>query len=144
MITQKSLTTIFKGFVLAIALTSCSFLANHHFAMPGKNWKTRNGQLMYRTGEMKVVGDVVVRFSKAGDFELTFSKGPGINLFTIQQDAQFARISSSLKHVSWSGPTDQAPAQLRGWLSLRSTLISAPDQKVIRQSTGAETFVFRF
>jgi hypothetical protein len=127
-----------------LALTSCSFLSNHQFAMPGKNWKTRNGQLMYRTGEMKVAGDVVVRFSKAGDFELTFSKGPGVNLFTIQQDAQFAKVTSSLTHLNWSGPIDQAPAQLRGWLSLRAKLISAPDQKVVRLSTDAETFVFRF
>jgi hypothetical protein len=93
---------------------------------------------------MKVAGEVLVRFSKAGDFELTFSKGPGVTLFTIQQDAKFARVNSSLTHLSWSGPIDQAPAQLRGWLSLREKIISAPNQKVIRQTNGAETFVFRF
>lgn len=127
-----------------IALTSCAFLSGHHFAMPGKNWQSRSGQLMYRTSQMTVVGDVLVRLSKAGDFELTFSKGPGINLFTIEQDATFAQVKSSLSHLSWSGPVDQAPKQLRGWLSLREKLIASPNEKVVRQKTADETFVFRF
>ena len=128
----------------AVALTSCAFLSAHHFAMPGKDWHSRSGQLMYRTGQMTVVGDVLVRFSKSGDFELTFSKGPGINLFTIEQDATFAQVKSSLTHLSWSGPVDQAPKQLRGWLSLREKLIASPNEKVVRQKTADEIFVFRF
>jgi len=99
---------------------------------------------MYRTGEMKVVGDVVVRYSKTGEFELTFSKGPGVTLFTIRQDATNAEVKSSLTHLSWSGPVDRAPSQLRGWLGLREKVISAPDDKVIRHTTETETFVFRF
>jgi hypothetical protein len=90
------------------------------------------------------VGDVLVRFSKSGDFELTFSKGPGVALFTIQQDANFAHVRSALAHLSWSGPTDRAPTQLRGWLGLREKLINANEQKTIRSSTGEETFIFRF
>ena len=131
------------GFILA-SLTGCAFLSAHHFALPAKDWQSRNGQLMYRTGQMTVVGDVVVRFSKSGDFELTFSKGPGINLFTIEQDTTFARVKSSLAHLSWSGPVDRAPKQLRGWLSLREKLIAAPTQKMVRQKLQDETFVFRF
>jgi len=119
-------------------------LSTHHFALPTKNWQSRSGQLMYRTGQMTVVGDVVVRLSKSGDFELTFSKGPGINLFTIEQDATFAQVKSSLNHLSWSGPVDRAPKQLQGWLTLREKLIAAPDQKVVRQKLENETFVFRF
>lgn len=126
------------------ALTGCAFLSNHHFTPPAKDWQARNGQLQYRTSGMTVVGDVLVRFSKDGDFELTFSKGPGVNLFTIQQDATFAQVKSSLTRLSWSGPVDHAPPQLRGWLSLREKLLSAPHQKVVRQTMGAEKFVFRF
>lgn len=129
---------------MVAALTSCAFLSAHYFALPGKDWKSRSGQLMYRTAQMTVVGDVVVRFSKAGDFELTFSKGPGINLFTIEQDATFAQVKSSLSHLSWSGPVDRAPKQLRGWLSLREKLIAAPNEPVVRQKLNDETFVFRF
>jgi hypothetical protein len=130
--------------IAVVALTGCAFLSNHRFTPPAKDWQARNGQLQYRTSGMTVVGDVLVRFSKDGDFELTFSKGPGVNLFTIQQDATFAHVKSSLTHLSWSGPVDHAPQQLRGWLSLREKLLSAPHQKVVRQTVGDEKFVFRF
>ena len=76
---------------------------------------------------------------------ITFRLGrPGINLFTIEQDATFARVKSSLSHLSWSGPVDRAPEQLRGWLSLREKLLATPNQKVVRQKLENETFVFRF
>lgn len=134
-------------FAIALAmpgLSGCTFLPTHRFTSPDKEWQARNGQLMYRTGQMKVVGDVLVRFSKTGDFELTFSKGPGVNLFTIRQDQTFAEVRSSLTHLSWSGAVDRAPSQLRGWLGLREKVISAPDQKVIRHTTAEEAFVLRF
>jgi hypothetical protein len=126
---------------LIIGLTSC---ASHQFSLPAKDWQARSGQLLYRNANTTVVGDVLVRFSKAGDFELNFSKGPGVALFTIQQDASFARVQSGLSRLSWSGPSDRAPEQLRGWLSLREELIHAPDQKTIRHRIGQETFIFRF
>jgi len=129
---------------MLFALTGCGLFSTHQFTTPASDWKVRNGQLMYRTGEMRVVGDVVVRYSKAGEFELTFSKGPGVTLFTIRQDATNAEVKSSLTHLSWSGPVDRAPSQLRGWLGLREKVISAPDDKVIRHTTETETFVFRF
>jgi hypothetical protein len=127
-----------------MALTNCAFLSRHHFAIPGRDWRARSGQLMYRNGNVTVVGDVVVRFSKAGDFELTFSKGPGITLLTLQQDAAFAQVKSGLARLSWSGPTNNAPAQLRGWLSLRQMLLASPNERVVRHSVGTEKFVFRF
>jgi len=127
---------------MVATLTSCAAL--HHFAMPGKDWQSRSGQLLYRNAQMSVVGEVLVRISKSGDFELTFSKGPGINLFTIEQDATFAQVKSSLSHLNWSGPVDHAPKQLRGWLSLREKLIASPNEKVVWQKLDDETFVFRF
>ena len=44
----------------------------------------------------------------------------------------------------WSGPTSQAPPQLRGWLALRDQFLHAPNQKILRYTAGDETFVFRF
>ena len=129
---------------LLIGLTGCGLFSTHQFNSPANDWRVRNGQLMYRTADMRVIGDVVVRYSKEGDFELTFSKGPGIALFTIRQDPKYVEVKSSLAHVSWSGPVENAPRQLRGWLGLREKIISAPDQKVIRHTTDTETFVFRF
>jgi len=90
------------------------------------------------------MGDVLVRFSKAGDFELTFSKGPGVNLFMIRQDANFAQVKSSLTRLTWSGAPASAPKQLRGWLSLREKLLANPDRRVVRHTADGESFVFRF
>ena len=129
---------------LVLGLTGCGLFSSHSFTTPANDWQVRNGQLMYRTAQMKVAGDVIVRFSKRGDFELTFSKGPGVALFTIRQDSTNAQVKSALARVSWSGPVDRAPDQLRGWLGLREKVINAPDQKVIRHTTDTETFVFRF
>jgi hypothetical protein len=146
-IIRSGLTLLFKTSIVATFLadlTSCAFLSHHHFTGPARDWQSRNGQLMYRAGRTTVIGEVLVRFSKAGQFELTFSKGPGVNLFTIEQDATFAQVKSSLTHLSWSGPTDHAPKQLRGWLSLREKLIAAPNDRVVRHIAGDETFVFRF
>lgn len=137
-------TTTVVALGLILNLTSCSFLSRHQFKMPSKEWRTRTGQLQYRTRGVTVTGDVIVRFSAQGDFELTFSKGPGINLFSIRQDAEFAEVKSSLTRQSWSGRVDQAPEQLRGWLSLRAKLMSEPQRRVIRQEIGTEKFVFRF
>ncbi|MFL6516130.1 MAG: hypothetical protein ACJ8M1_14015 [Chthoniobacterales bacterium] len=125
-------------------LTGCAFIAHHSFAQPSTDWQSRTGQLQYRTGGVSVMGDVLVRFSKAGDFELTFSKGPGVNLFVIRQDANFAQVRSSLTRLTWSGPPASAPKQLRGWLSLREKLLANPDRRVIRHTADGESFVFRF
>ena len=91
-----------------------------------------------------IVGDVVVRLSKRGDLELTFSKGPGVNLLTIQQDEHFAQVKGPLARLGWSGPVERAPRQLRGWLSLRQKLIDSKDQSSITHTFESETFRFRF
>jgi len=91
-----------------------------------------------------MIGDVVVRFSKAGDFELSFSKGPGINLLFLRQDAGFADVKGPLTGRGWSGSVDRAPQQLRGWLGLRDKIVHAKDRHLVQHVSGSETFVFRF
>lgn len=91
-----------------------------------------------------MIGEVLVRFSKNGDFELTFTKGPGITLLEVRQDATFARAKGPLARGGWSGPTAQAPARLRGWLQLREVLMASGAKPSVRHSAGDETFVFRF
>ena len=90
------------------------------------------------------MGDVFVRFSNAGDFELTFSKGPGVNLLALRQDSTSAEIKGPLAGRGWSGPIDRAPQQLRGWLGLREKIIHAQDRQQVRHVSGSETFLFRF
>jgi hypothetical protein len=116
----------------------------HQFAEPKAGWQTRTGQLLYRNSKTTVIGDVVVRFSNAGDFELTFSKGLGVTLLAIRQDSSFAEIKGPMAGRGWSGPIERAPQQLRGWLELRDKIVHARDRHQVRHDSGSETFVFRF
>ena len=129
---------------LAVDLASCATTATHQFAEPARDWQTRTGQLLYRNPKTTVIGDVVVRFSNAGDFELTFSKGPGVTLLILRQDSNFAEVSGPLAGRGWSGPIDRAPQQLRGWFELREKIVHIPDRHQVRHVSGSETFVFRF
>jgi hypothetical protein len=72
------------------------------------------------------------------------SKGPGITLFSLRQDAAFAEVKTTFTGQRWAGLVEQAPPQLRGWLGLRDELLRAPNQKTLRYAAGNETFVFRF
>jgi hypothetical protein len=99
---------------------------------------------MYRTPNTTLIGEVLVRFSKAGGFELTVSKGPGITLLSLRQDATFAEVKGALARQGWSGPVIHAPPQLRGWLGLRDQFLHAPDRRTLRYASGNETFLFRF
>jgi hypothetical protein len=138
-------TTVLSLLAIAVfCIASCATISLHKFSEPTAGWQTKSGQLMYRSTKTIVVGEALVRFSKTGDFELTVSKGPGITLVSLRQDAAFAKITGAFARQGWSGPTSQAPPQLRGWLALRDQFLHAPNQKVLRYVAGDETFVFRF
>ena len=130
--------------LLIVDLTGCATTSTHQFAEPKDDWQMRTGQLLYRTTKTTVIGDVLVRFSKANDFELTLSKGPGVTLFMLRQDSAFAEITGPLAGRGWSGPIEHAPPQLRGWLELRDRIVRAEDRHQVRHVSGSETFVFRF
>jgi hypothetical protein len=127
-----------------VDLTSCATTSTHQFAEPTRDWQMRTGQLLYRNPKTTVIGDVVVRFSKAGDFELTFSKGPGVTLLVVREDPTFVEIKGPMAGRSWSGPIERAPQQLGGWLGLRDKIVPAQDRHLVRHVSGSETFVFRF
>jgi hypothetical protein len=99
---------------------------------------------LYRNAERTLIGEVYVRFSKTGDFELTFSKGPGITLLALRQDEAFAELKGPLAGPGWSGPIARAPQQLHGWLGLRDKLIKAQNRQSIKYSIPAEEFLFQF
>ena len=127
-----------------VDLTSCTTVSRYQFAEPAGNWDVRSGQLLYRTAGTTLIGDVIIRFSKTGDFGLTFSKGPGVSLLSLRQNASFAEIKGPLARSGWSGPIDHAPQQLRGWLGLRDQLIRSQDRQSVQYIAGNETFLFRF
>jgi hypothetical protein len=134
-----------RSFVLLFALLSLSSCGTiHQFIGPSRDWTARNGQLLYKGKKTRLIGEVLVRFSKAGDFELTFTKGPGVALLEIRQDANFFSVKGPLAGVSWSGSTAHAPPQLRGWLQLRDKLMALGDKSSLTHSYGSETFTFQF
>ena len=116
-------------FLTLLCLTSCETL-RHQFASPEPDWQSKVGQLQYRGAKTSLIGDVLVRYSKQGDFELTFSKGPGVTLLTVRQDEKFVRVSGPLARGSWSGPPNEAPARLRGWVSLRELLLHSKTNRL--------------
>ena len=139
----KFLAIRFSLFVIvSLAFSSCS--AIHNFIGPSPDWQARNGQLLYHGKRTTLIGEVLVRFSKAGDFELTFSKGPGVTLLEIRQDATNFNVKGPLAGVKWSGSTANAPAHLRGWLELRDKLMALCDKTSLTHSYRGETFTFRF
>ena len=143
----KRVNHIYLTWVLAVtsfSVISCATVSHHQFSDPTANWQTKSGQLMYRTATTTLIGDVIVRFSKAGDFELTLSKGPGVVLLSLRQDAGFAEVKGPFARRGWSGPVEHAPQQLRGWLCLRDKLIHSRDRQSVRYVAGNETFLFRF
>ena len=131
-------------FVTIFFLTSCATVSRHQFTEPTAGWQTRTGQLMYRSAKATLIGEAVVRVSKTGDFELTLSKGPGITLLSLRQDAAFAEFHADFTGQHWFGTVAQAPQQLRGWLGLRDQFLRTPNQKTLRYDSGSETFLFRF
>ena len=128
--------------VLLLALASCQSV--HRFVQPRPDWQTRVGQLQYRSAKTSLIGEVLVRYDSAGDFELTFSKGPGLVLLMVRQDANFVRVSGPLARGSWSGAPAHAPIHLRGWISLRDELLREKTKPLIRRDVGSDSFTFAF
>jgi hypothetical protein len=143
---HRILTTVFlsSSAITVCCVTSCATSSSHRFSNPTSDWQSKSGQLMYHTPNTTLIGEVLVRFSKDGDLELTVSKGPGITLLSLRQDATFAEVKGGLAGHGWSGPVTQAPPQLRGWLGLRDQFLHGWDRKNLRYAAGNETFVFRF
>lgn len=128
--------------LISAVFTGCGTI--HKFIGPSTDWQARSGQVLYHGKRTTLIGEVLVRFSKAGDFELTFTKGPGVALLEIRQDANFFSVKGPLAGVKWSGSTANAPAHLRGWLQLRDKLMALGDKTTLTHSYRGETFTFRF
>ena len=129
--------------ILALVL-GCTGCAIHQFAEPTRQWTTRSGQLSYHGPKRAFIGEVLVRFSTRGDFELTFTKGPGVTLLLVRTDPEFARIQGPLAGLPWSGSIASPPARARGWLALRREILRNPQKPIVRVIEGSEIFVLRF
>ena len=129
-------------FFAALILPSCQSM--RRFTQPAPDWETRSGQLQYRGPKTSLIGDVLVRYDTAGNFELTFSKGPGLVLLTVRQNDRSVRVSGPLARGSWSGAPGNAPVHLRGWVSLREVLLRAKTEPLVRHTAGRDAFTFAF
>ena len=132
-----------RALAFLLCLTSCQTL-RHRFLEPAPDWQSRIGQLQYRGPKTSLIGEVLVRYSSRGDFELTFSKGPGLTLLLLQQNDKFVRVSGPLARGSWSGPPHETPVRLRGWASLRELLLRSKSEAMVRQTVGTDSFAFAF
>jgi hypothetical protein len=142
----KQLLALLSSLTLAAYLTSCQTTSPaRQFAEPASGWQaTKTGQLAYTDQKVSLIGEVLVRYSKSGDFELTFTKAGGITLLSLRQDAKFAQAEGPLARGRWSGPTAEAPARLRGWFQLRDKIVNGRRMTSIRHDAGEQSFTLRF
>jgi len=132
--------------VLALGLASCATTTkiSHQFAEPTAGWQTKSGQLAYTDAKLSLIGEVLVRYSKGGEFELTFTKAGGVTLLSLRQDATFGKVEGPLARRGWSGPLAEAPPRLRGWFQLRDKIVNGRKSATIRHDSGEQTFTLRF
>ena len=132
--------------LLALFLASCQTTATtaHQFAEPTGGWQTKSGQLAYTDKQTSLIGEVLVRYSRAGDFELTFTKAGGITLLSLRQDATHGKVEGPLARRGWAGPLAERPARVRGWFELRDKIVNGRRGATIRHDSGEQTFTLRF
>ena len=129
----------------SLVFTSCqTTTSSHQFADPSPAWQTKTGQLAYTDQKVSLIGEVLARYSKDGEFELTFTKAGGITLLSVRQDPQFGKAEGPLARRSWSGPLAKAPPHLRGWFQLRDKIVNGRRSATLRHDSGEQTFTLRF
>ena len=130
---------------MSFGLTSCQTTSPaREFAEPATGWQTKTGQLAYTDQKLSLIGEVLVRHSKSGDFQLTFTKAGGVTLLSLRQDANFGQAEGPLARGRWSGATAEAPARLRGWFQLRDKIVHGRRMTTIRHDAGEQSFTLRF
>jgi hypothetical protein len=87
----------------------------------GPEAKTRIGQLQYANGGRSIVGDIILRSLKGGDYDLYFSKG-GVPVLEFQARGSHMTATGLLARNGWSGETAQAPGPLKPWAMLSQVL----------------------
>jgi hypothetical protein len=128
-----------------MALLSGCQTARTSFPAPGADWQTFAGQLHYTSATGRsIIGDVVIRRSPHGDFQLEFASGPGFPLMRIWQSGEVARAEGALARGSWQGPANKPPKRLEGWFHLRETFAHQTHPRQLSANQGGEHFAFHF
>lgn len=116
-----SLAALVLALSVGTLFTGCQSIGGKSaaFPAPAAGWQTYTGQLFYRGANGKsVIGDVVIRRSAHGDFQLEFLSGPGVSLMRLQRSATALHLEGILARGSWNPPLNRVPAPLRGWSGL--------------------------
>jgi hypothetical protein len=110
-----------RTFILlfAILLTGCQSAKEISGLGPEAN--TRVGQLQYSYGAHSIVGDIILRSLKGGDYDLYFSKA-GVTVLEFQTRGSHMAATGLLAKNGWSGETAQARGPLRPWALLSEVL----------------------
>jgi hypothetical protein len=139
-----------RSFLSLLALAAAGLLFDGcqtpaTFPTPGPDWQTLTGQMQHIAPNGKsVIGEVVIRRSKQGDFQLAFASGPGFPLMRIWVSGSKARAEGAMAHGSWQGDPAKAPQHLRGWFQLPKVFAVKGHNRDLRVTEGGEGFVFHF
>ena len=87
----------------------------------GPEAKTRVGQLQYSYGGHSIVGDIILRSLKGGDYDLYFSKG-GVTILEFQTRGSHMAATGMVAKNGWSGQTSEARGPLKPWAMLSEVL----------------------
>ena len=77
-------------------------------------------------------------------FALRFSDSRGDTLVDVRDYGDTATIAGRLIPHSWSGRLKDAPADLRGWLSVRELFVRQVHTRVVRRRLGSESWKLFF
>jgi len=106
-------------FFLALILSACQTV--NELPGLGSNAKRHDGQMVYQTPRTSVAGDVILRTSPNGDYDLVLLKG-GVQVLQIQaHDGQLV-ATGMFAGNGWTGPVDRAPGPLKSWALLKQVI----------------------
>jgi hypothetical protein len=108
-------------FILLFAFLLAGCQSAKEISGLGPEAKTRIGQLQYSYGGRSIVGDIILRSLRGGDYDLFFSKG-GVTVLEFQTRGAHMAATGMLAGNGWSGETEQARGPLKPWALLREVL----------------------
>jgi hypothetical protein len=106
-------------FFLALILSGCQTV--NELPGLGSNAKRHDGQMVYQTSRTSIVGDVILRTSPSGDYDLVFLKG-GVQVLQVQAHGDQLVASGLFARNGWTGPLDRAPGPLKSWALLKQVI----------------------
>jgi hypothetical protein len=106
-------------FFLALILSGCQTV--NELPGLGSNAKRHDGQMVYQTPRTSIAGDVILRTSPSGDYDLVLLKG-GVQVLQVQAHDDQLVASGLFARNGWTGPLDRAPGPLKSFALLKQVV----------------------